>query len=189
MSILIAVVIISFISAAAFEYVRFHHGMELPLIIYGSFPPLLLFFYLGIYLTHHTRDYSLLLPVGMIIIGILLGLLHMQYIKDTFGMSAPGQKISLYLFDAGVIMLCMSKRAEQLYRDNIFTRMILFVGEISFGIYFTHMYLIFLADRFLPHLHDSWLALWIFSILLTIGIVVITKKIAPTFSRKYLGYR
>ena len=186
---LIVVVIISFISTVAFEYVRFHDGMELPLIVYGSFPPLLLFFYLGIYLAHHSRDYSLLLPIVMTTIGIILGLLHMQYIKDAFGVSAPGQKISLYLFDVGVILLCMSKKAEQRYRDNILTRTILFVGEISFGIYFTHMYLIFIADRFFPHLRDSWPAIWIFSILLTIGIIVIAKKIAPTFSKKYLGYR
>lgn len=186
---LMTVVVISFISRAAIEYVRFHHGVELPLIVKGSFPPLLLFFYLGIFLTRHTRDYSLLLPVGMIVIGMLLGLLHLQYIEDAFGVSVTGQKISLYIFDAGVIMLCMSRKAEQLYRNNIVTRMILFVGEISFGIYLTHMYLISIADTFLPNLRDSWAALWIFSTSLTIGVIVITKRIAPAFSLKYLGYR
>lgn len=186
---LIVVAIISLIATVLCEYIRFNHGIGLPLIVYGSFPPLLIFFYLGIYLTHHSRDYSLMVPMGMIIIGIFLGLLHMQYVRDTFGVSAQGQKISLYIFDAGVILLCMSKKTEELWRENILTCIILFIGEISFGIYFTHIYLIFIADSFLPHLRDSWIVLWLFSVLLTIVIVVITKKIAPKFSRKYLGYR
>lgn len=188
-SVLIVIIAISILSAAAFEYVRFSNGIELPLIVYGSFPPLLIFFYLGIYLTRHSRDYSLWLPLGLIIIGIILGLLHMDYVQDTFGVSAPGQKTSLYVFDIGCILLCMSRKSEMAFSDNSFTRKIIYIGEISFGIYLTHMYLVFIADRFLPSMRENWIGLWSLSIVLTIGIIEICKKISPALSRRYLGYR
>lgn len=189
MKTLIIVILISIISTVGIEYVRFVNGHELPLIIRGAFPALLIFFYLGIFLRKHSREYSLWLPFTMIILGLIIGIVHMQYIRDTYGISAQGQKVSLYIFDVGFILLCMSKKVEMFYRNNWINRFILFIGEISFGIYFTHVYLIFLCDRYFPHLRDNWLSLWLTSMILTIGIIMATKKIAPAYAKKYLGYR
>lgn len=189
MKTLIIVILISIISTVGIEYVRFVNGHELPLIIRGAFPALLIFFCLGIFLRKHSREYSLWLPFTMIILGLIIGIVHMQYIRDTYGISAQGQKVSLYIFDVGFILLCMSKKVEMFYRNNWINRFILFIGEISFGIYFTHVYLIFLCDRYFPHLRDNWLSLWLTSMILTIGIIMATKKIAPAYAKKYLGYR
>lgn len=183
------VVIISIISTGVMEYVRFILGKEMPLIVRGSFPILLLFFYTGIYLSKSKRDYSLLLPVIMMIIGIASGMLQMEWIRDQYGVSAQGQKITLYIFDIGFILLCMSHKVELLYRNNRLTRLILYIGEISFGIYFTHVYLILIANRFLPFVNGNWAFLWGVSLLLTIAAIALVKRIAPVWSRRYLGYR
>lgn len=188
---LCVVILISVTFTFVVEYIRFVQGIEVPLIIRGSFPPLLIFFYSGVYLSKHSRNYSLLFPIGMIAIGLILGILHMQYISIHYGFGElrTGQKLSLYIFDAGVILLCMSKKCESLYRTNTLSRIILYIGEISFGIYFTHVYIIFIANRFFPSVHEYWIILWLFSLLLTIGIINICKKISPILSKKYLGYR
>lgn len=183
------IILLSAISICGLDYIRFVMGIELPLIVRGAFPPLLIFFYLGIYLSKHTRDYTLQLPIIMIIIGLILGMIHMQYLRFNYGIVATGQKFSLYLFDLGIILLCMSKKCESLYKTNLLTRIILYIGEISFGIYFTHVYLIYITDRFFPWMRELWIVLWFISLLLTIGIIEICKKISPTLSRKFLGYR
>ena len=186
---LILVITISVITTIGIEYLRFHHGIELPLIIRGSFPVLLIFFYLGIFLSKHNRNYSLALPIILMTIGLCLGLIHMEYIRDTYQISGQGQKLTLYLFDVGVILLCMSKQCELAYRNNPINRIILYIGEISFGIYFTHIYMINIAARFIPTIQESWITLWLFSITLTIVFIAILKKTSPEYSRKYLGYR
>lgn len=186
---LIIVIVLSLMSRFIMDYIRYTQDVQLPFIVQGSFPILLLFFYMGIFLSRHSRDYSIGLPAIMMIVGLSLGFMEMEYIRSISNQPGVGQKITLYLFDAGFILLCMSKKVESAYRDNILTRRILFVGEISFGIYFTHVYLIFIGDKFLPHLRDHWLPLWLFSLLLTILIIVVIKKISPDFSKKYLGYR
>lgn len=186
---LIVVILISVISICILEYIRFINGVELPLIVRGAFPPLLIFYYLGIYLAKHSRAYPLYIPLSMIIVGLIIGLLHMQFLRSNYGIAGDGQKISLYLFDIGVILLCLSKKIETSYKGNFLNRIILYVGEISFGIYFTHVYIIYIADRFIPWMRESWILLWIFSIVLTIIIIIILKKFAPVSSRKYFGYR
>lgn len=185
---LLIVISLSVIFRGIIEYLRYPLDIELPYIIRGAFPPLLIFFYLGIYLSKHSRDYYLSLPIIMIVIGLILGIIQMQYIRINYEESGTGQKLFLYLYDIGIILLCMSRKCESLYKSNIITRLILYIGEISFGIYFTHVYLIFIVDRFF-HVCGSWFLLWGTSLLFTIGIIVICKKIVPVFSRKYFGYR
>lgn len=186
---LVVVIFISLISTIVLEYYRFVQGVELPLFIRGSFPVLLVFFYIGIFLSKHSRDYSLWLPTGMMIVGLATGFSHMYYLKSHYDIVATGQKFSLYLFDIGFILLCMSKKCELSYKNSSFNRIILFIGEISFGIYFTHVYLIALADSFFPQLRGSWMMLWLFSLILTVAVVVTVKHIAPNYSNRYLGYR
>lgn len=186
---LILVSSVSVIATCFLEYVRFSHGYELPLIMRGSFIILLCFFYIGVYLSRRSRDNSLALPVLMMVVGLLLGLYQMVWLQRAYGTMQVGQKVTLYLFDAGFILFCMSCKAESWYRDNTLTRMILRIGEISFGIYFTHIYIINLADRFFPTMRCEWLLLWTFTIILTIAVIFTVKRIAPGWSHRFLGYR
>ena len=186
---LIVVVIISCATSMLQEYVRFYGGIDLPLIVYGSFPPVLIFYFLGIYFSRRLRSYSLWLPATLIAVGFVCGILHMQFLRSNLGIQGDGQKLSLYLFDAGIILLCLSERVEKWYRDNRFTRVVLYVGVISFGIYFTHVYLIFIISRLAPQLRNSWLLMWLLSILLTIAFIAGVKRVIPVYARRYLGYR
>lgn len=186
---LILIIVISVCATVILEYLRFILGYNIPLIIRGSFLKLLLFFYLGIYLSKTNREYSLTWPLVMIAIGIILGLIQMEWILREYGISAHGQKLGLYIFDIGFILICMSKKVEKMYKSNCVTKLILKTGEISFGIYFTHIYVIFIADHYYPSLRLHWIILWGISIIVTVGIILAVKKIAPNWSHRFLGYR
>lgn len=125
----------------------------------------------------------------MMIVGLIMGLLQMEYVRVNYDIPAQGQKITLYLFEAGLILFCLSPRVESLFKKNFVTCIILYIGEISLGIYFTHVYLIWIVERLFPQIRESWLIMWLFSILLTIGLVIAVKRVSPSFAKKYLGYR
>lgn len=187
--VLVIVAVISCLSMLALEIVKYHYSVELPLIVRGSAPVMLLFFYMGIFISKHSRDYSLWIPIALMIVGLITGLMQMDYVESHTDMPGQGQKITLFLFDAGFILLCMSGKMESLYRDNVLTRTILYVGEISFGIYFTHVYLIFLINRMAPSLPGLWPVKWLLSIILTIAFIAFVKRLFPAIARRYLGYR
>jgi len=186
---LVIVMVISILSMLIIEVVRYEYGRELPLIVRGAFPPLLIFFYLGIFFSKHNRDYSICYPMLLIIGGLILGILQMEYLYNRYGIVATGQKTFLYLFDTGCILLCLSKKIENLYIDSWLNRLFLRIGEISFGIYFTHVYLIWIIERWVPQLKDNWFILWFATVCITILVIQLIKRVAPSLSLKYLGYR
>ena len=186
---LLIVAVISLISIIFLDYIRFAKGIDLKLIIRGSFPPLLIFFYIGIFLSRRNRNYSLLIPIIMIVIGLIAGMMQTEFIREHYGISGGGQKVSLYLFDVGFILFCLSQKVEKSFRENRFTKILLYIGEISFGIYFTHPFMIRIVRSYIPLLQNQWIIPWLMSVLLTILFIAGIKKIVPEFSRKYLGYR
>lgn len=186
---LLLVASLSIVTGCVFDYLRFIEGCEFPLIISGSFFKLSIFFFIGIYLARHSRDYSLWIPIAMIITGYLLGIAEMHGVYELHKTTQVGQKVSLYLYDAGIILLTMSSKIERLYRENMFTSMVLYIGEISFGVYFTHVYFIFMANYFFPSIRGNWFLFWAFSLITTITFIAIVKRLSPSLSRRYLGYR
>lgn len=186
---LLLVVIFTIAANLALEYLRFGRGIDMPLIVRGSAPFLLLFFYMGIFLSAGKRNYPLWIPVVMMLAGLAAGLWQMHWLQTHLGISATGQKLSLFLFDAGFILFCLSSKAEAAYRDNRLTRAVLYVGGISFGIYFTHIYLIWLFEKYAPALHACWWASWLACTALTILFIAAVKRLAPAAARRYLGYR
>lgn len=170
------------------EFVRFIAGIELPLNIRGSFPPLLIFFYLGIFLSKHGRNYSLWLPAAMIVVGMAVGMLQTGYLYQ-LDVAYYGQKVSLYLFDAGMILLLMSSKIESNYRSNAFTRPILLCGEISFGIYFLHIYVIRYLNAYMPSLLNDWLLSTLLTLIITTAIILPIRRLWPQKAEKYLGFR
>ena len=123
------------------------------------------------------------------ILGIVLGLYEQKFIQDISGQLGQGQKLALYLFDVGFILFCFSEKIEKAYKDKFLTRFFLYVGEISFGIYFTHVYFINLMEKFLPTAMRSWMFGWLMSIVLTVLFISIVKKLFPNISKTYLAYR
>lgn len=181
--------LVCFTNMFIIEYFKFSSGLHLPRIISGSVLTLLFYFSLGYYISKLSRNYTLFYPLVLIIIGLSLCFMHTKYIYNVTNSIYVGQKASLLIYNMGIILLLFSSKLETLFSYNIITRLIIFIGEISFGIYFTHVFVLDLMRYYFPQIQLHWAIFWTFTLIFTIGFVVLVKNIAPDMSKKYLGFR
>lgn len=179
--------LLSVISILAVTYMLHIEGKSFPLIMYaGPFVLWILFFMLGIWYSTHSRNYSLIPAILIVIFGLITSVIETRYYLSMRG-SGLGIKLSSFIYSAGMIMLLFSEKVEKLFAENSLTRIVLYIGEVSFGIYLVHMY-VRIAIGYLNI--NSWGIEWILTLLITIGIIAITKRILPEkFTKKYLGFR
>lgn len=183
-------VALSFVSILIVTYLLRILHIDLPLLLYaGPFPVWILFFVMGVYFSKHNRNYSLLLPSLLVIVGFILQIIEYIYWINK-GQMALGIKSSSFVFSTGVIWLLFSKRFENSYSKKctypIF-KVINWIGGISFGIYLLHCHIISLENKFFSHM--SWMWSWIFVLSISILVIWIARAMFPGFSKKYLGFR
>lgn len=187
---MLGVILTSFVSAVSIICVTWLLkvlGLNIPLLIYaGPFPLWIVFFFMGVYFSKTDRNYNLLMPSILTIIGLGLQLYESEYWLAK-GVNAYGIKLSSFIFSAGVIWLLFSKEVESKYTENIIFKTINWIGGISFGIYLLHCYMIGVADKLIPDM--NWIGKWVFVLCLTVLFIWIAKAIFPKFSIKYLGFR
>ena len=162
-------------------------GKGIPLILYaGPLPCWLMFFVLGVLIGHKPeRNYSIILPIAITILGFVLSVIESEYLLANYG-KGVGIKPSSFIYSTGMIFLMFSNKMEQLLsQTGVIYRFIIWVGSLSFGIYLIHRYFVsFLAKR-LPI--DSWLLQWALSLFLTVVFILILRELLPTKYHKYLG--
>lgn len=158
------------------------YGYELPLIAYaGPFPVWIVFFAIGCYLRKCERNYSLLLPLAVAILGMVMSYAETYYWNVNYG-GGFGIKISSFIYSIAVIMLLFSAKAECAYKRNIVHKAIEYAGCVSFAIYLYHLFVI---DAFsILHVLErmSWIVRWLICLTATIVVVEILRRILP---RKY----
>lgn len=162
-------------------------GKEIPLIIYaGPLPCWLMFFVLGVMIGHKPeRNYSIILPMVITILGFILSVIESDYLLVHYG-KGVGIKPSSFIYSAGMIFLMFSNKVEKLVsRTGIIYRLFIWIGSLSFGIYLIHCYFISFYVRRLPI--DSWLLQWSIALSLTVVFILILRRFLPTKYHKYLG--
>lgn len=179
--------LISFAWIAGVMYMNTIQGKGIPLILYaGPLPCWLMFFVLGVMIGHKPeRNYSIILPIVITILGFILSVIESDYLLDNYG-KGVGIKPSSFIYSAGMIFLMFSNKVEKLVsRTGIIYRLFIWIGSLSFGIYLIHRYFVsFLANRLTI---DSWLLQWAIALFLTIVLIQILRKLLPTKYHKYLG--
>lgn len=184
---IILTTIISIISISLITYLLKIKHFAIPLLVYaGPFPVWIAFFFLGMYFSKHPYKGSLLYPTIVSIIGLVLSIAEHMYWTSQ-GSMAFGIKLSSFIFSGCLIWLLFSLRLQQKFFDNAFTKAINYIGGISFGMYLLHMYVVMIVHRYRSI--NSWIIDWGCVLLLTIGIIYITKLIIPALSKKYLGFK
>lgn len=179
--------LISFAWIAGVVYMNTIQGEGIPLILYaGPLPCWLMFFVLGVMIGHKPeRNYSIILPMVISILGFILSVIESDYLLDHYG-KGVGIKPSSYIYSAGMIFLMFSNKVEKLVsRTGIIYRLFIWIGSLSFSIYLIHRYFVsFLAKRLTI---DSWLLQWSIALSLTVVFILILRKLLPTKYQKYLG--
>ena len=179
--------LISFAWIAGVMYMNTIQGKGIPLILYaGPLPCWLMFFVLGVMIGHKPeRNYSIILPMFIAILGFILSVIGTDYLLDHYG-KGVGIKPSSFIYSAGMIFLMFSNKVENLIRrTGAIYRFIIWIGSLSFGIYLVHCYFISFFVKRLPI--DSWLLQWSLALFLTIVFILILRKLLPTKYHKYLG--
>ena len=179
--------LISFAWIAGVMYMNTIQGKGIPLILYaGPLPCWLMFFVLGVMIGHKPeRNYSIILPMVISILGFILSVIESDYLLDHYG-KGVGIKPSSYIYSAGMIFLMFSNKVENLIRrTGAIYRFIIWIGSLSFGIYLVHCYFISFFVKRLPI--DSWLLQWSLALFLTVVFILILRKLLPTKYHKYLG--
>lgn len=179
--------LISFAWIAGVMYMNTIQGKGIPLILYaGPLPCWLMFFVLGVMIGHKPeRNYSIILPMVIAILGFILSVIETDYLLDHYG-KGVGIKPSSFIYSAGMIFLMFSNKVENLIRrTGAIYRFIIWIGSLSFGIYLVHCYFISFFVKRLPI--DSWLLQWSLALFLTIVFILILRKLLPTKYHKYLG--
>ena len=179
--------IISFAWIAGVMYMNTIQGKGIPLILYaGPLPCWLMFFVLGVMIGHKPeRNYSIILPMVIAILGFILSVIETDYLLDHYG-KGVGIKPSSFIYSAGMIFLMFSNKVENLIRrTGAIYRFIIWIGSLSFGIYLVHCYFISFFVKRLPI--DSWLLQWSLALFLTVVFILILRKLLPTKYHKYLG--
>lgn len=183
---LISSIIISAISIMTITYLNSIKGLQLPLILYaGPFVTWFVFYMLGVYYSKHDRQYSLKGGWCLILIGFVLECVETYYLNVNYG-GGVGIKLSSFIYSYGIILLVLNQKVQVLYKDNCFTSIIVYIGKISFGLYLTHCYVITVVRVMCPI--SSWLISFCVVSILTILLVMLTRRILPQYINKYLGF-
>lgn len=170
------------------SYMLHIEGKSFPLLIYaGPFFLWIIFFMMGIWYSKHNRSYNLIPAWIMTVLGYLCSILESIHYLSLNG-NGVGIKLSSFIYSAGIIMILFSLNTEKRYRENRFTRQILYIGEVSFGIYFIHMYVYTILQQLTGT--TDWIIGWSVTLIISCLCIAITKKFLPAkFSKKYLGFR
>lgn len=179
--------LVSFVWIAGVMYMSTIQGKGIPLILFaGPLPCWLMFFVLGVVIGHKPeRDYSIILPIIITILGLLLSIMESDYLLDHYG-KGVGIKPSSFIYSTGMIFLMFSNKMEKfLSQTGFIYKFIIWIGSLSFSIYLIHCYFVSYLVKRLPI--DSWLLQWAIALFLTVAFILILRKLLPTKYHKYIG--
>ena len=172
---LIVTGVISAICITVVSYILYVKQLKIGLIFYAGPCVLWIFFFmLGIYISFHRQRFSLPVSLAVMFIGFVASVAENYYFK-TYHTGGIGIKLSSFIFSTGVRLSLLSPKTEKRYKQNYLTRIILRIGEISFGIYFLHMY-VKLGLEYL-YFSNNWFLDWCLILIISSLIILISKSI------------
>lgn len=180
------VIVSAIITAISVVFLNYVIPINLPLTLYvGPCVYWLLFFAIGAYYSDKHRDYSLLIPLIIILIGFITQILEYNYLMS-LGKNGIGIKISSWIYSTGIVLLLISEKIENFYTGNRDEYYIKILGVNSFGIYLTHMLVLLVISKLLP---AFWLLRWGLTLVITLFFIIMLKRLFPLVSNRYLGFK
>ncbi len=175
-------------------YFRYYTEIRLPLFVTSSAPSWLIFFVLGIYLRNNVIKLSNSVLIFLLISGLAFSLIETYILYYKFHdivESVTALKISSFVYSVFIILLAFKNSDKKCIK----AKYVVCIGEISFGIYLSHM---FFMDRInslilktLPILKERALLYQFILIALTLSCCILFALIARRINKakavKYLG--
>ncbi len=179
-------IVISILTISLITYLSAIQGMQLPLIIYaGPFITWFVFFMLGVYYSSSKINYTVKQAIAVIIFGFGLECIETYWLNTNYG-GGYGIKLSAFIYSIGIVMLILSPKVKAAYKSNKITSIVAYIGNISFGLYLIHCFVIMGVNYLLPT--HSWVLSWMLVVILTSMLIASARKILPHRLNKYLGF-
>jgi len=179
--------VMSAIAISATSWLINIEGHSFPLLLYaGPVYVWIIFYMMGIWLRKNEHKDYFSFGLILALLGFIMQIVEYSWYLNING-GGLGIKLSSFIFSAGIILILVSHKMERFYRNNRATRVVAWIGEISFGVYFLHVYCIsFLGNLLGP---QPWIVTWSYILALSIVIIWMVKKVFPKkFTHKFLGF-
>lgn len=185
------IIICNVASLFLFSHVITHY--ELPFVMLVSpFIYWIAFYYFGVYFSRHNRDYSLVLPLVLLILGAILQLMsdfflvtENDYITSDITWRTYMHSVSAWAYELAAVMFLFSSKVEKLITKHIGGLAFLSqIGTCSFGIYLCHVYFLEILNRFGI---DNWALRWLILCMVTICFVLMLDRYLPYKVKRILG--
>lgn len=184
---------ISTLSCIAIYYFRFTTEVQLHTILStGLFPIWMVFFVLGLYLKKTGIKFKLGGLISVALIGIILSIIEtIGILKLTGNLSAAISQIKLSSFMFALVFIPLLMSLLSTKRSRVFE----YVGKISFGIYFSHMFFIKVVTKVLGVINETIdvplplqsVIIFIVAFSMSVLFALTTRKINKGIAIKYLG--
>jgi len=187
--------IISIFSCVIIQYIRYVKGIDLPLVVYGgAFTTWLIFPILGIYISKNKLHISNSKLAFFTILFLCLSIIASYYLIYNFNdpnNATSAVKVSSFLYSISIILFLFQNR-ERFLNIGLLTK----VGEYSFGVFFSHMFVLSSLTYGLYLVFDKVIYANIISQLLLTILVIFTclffgnllHKINRQAASKYFGF-
>ena len=180
--------IITCISTAFVCYMMAIKGVDLNLLeAVGLFPIWLVYPALGYYICKKGRDYKLWLWIVVLFGSLAACVLESKALYMPYRQGLGATKLSAVIFSCAAIMVLFNSKIENaLTGSNIIFKVVLYLGEISFGIYLIHKY--FLDFLITPFVNDT-IVRTILTLALSTAFICFIKLLIPRVANKFLGFK
>lgn len=152
-----------------------------PFVMWLAYPAL------GYYISKNGRKYRVYPWLIIMFISLICCIFESKWLYSFHGGGVGATKLSSLFFSASAIFVLLSEKAQKKLDFNThWYKSLVYIGEISFGIYLIHKY--FLDFLIAPMVKDT-LIRTLLTLVLSITFIAIIKKIMPKFASRYLGFR
>lgn len=172
-------------------YLLHVRGLNIPLVAFaGPFVLWIVFFMMGLYIGRtDNRKIPVLMILVLTIVFLYLSVLEYKYWNAIDG-SGIGIKLSSFVFSAFVVLLFFSEKLEVLFsRFGKIYQLVILIGNLSFGIYLMHCYVVNVIIKLLPPSLDTiWALKWFLVLTISTVIVWLGRKYLPNKINLITGF-
>lgn len=152
-----------------------------PFVMWLAYPAL------GYYIGKGGRDYKLYPWIIIMALGLIACVVETKWLYGFHQNGIGATKISSLVFSFCAIMVLFNKKTQtQLQSNHWLYKLLVRVGEISFGIYLIHKY--FLDYLIAPAFNDTFIRAFI-TLILSVAFIILFKRIFPNNISRIFGFR
>ena len=185
--------VVSILWLALMAYLRWWKMYDLPMVAYCFLPGYAVFYGIGCLCAKQKVRFSFLILLSLSAVFLVEQVVETIYLSkvissNTIGIrNTIGLKIFTPLFSSATILLLFNSILKAKFKLNFISKVLVSLGEHSFTIYLTHLFVWFMLSRIVSI--DYWALRWFILIVVDFAFVLFIQRIIPQKFHIYMGIR